>query len=306
MDELVNIKNATLPDNILLVCDSMMGQDAVTTAKGFDKRLNLDGVIMTKLDGDARGGAALSIKHVLNKPLKYLGMGEDLGRLEEFRPEGLASRILGQGDVVGLMQDFSRVADKEAEEETAVRMLQGQFTLRDFYSQIEMIQKMGPLKDILAKMPMQDMIPKDAVVDDRELVKIKAMIDSMTEKERVKPELLNAGRVRRIAKGSGRPEKEVQELIKKFSGMRKVMGMFGKNMGLMGKIPGLGGLAQMNQMRKMTQNLGSQGLGGMSSLFGGMGEGAGAFASTKKPIDRDKQKKLRKQARKARQKNRKK
>src|SRR5690606_31139780 len=131
-------------DNILFVCDAMMGQDAVTTAEAFDKRLDLSGVVMTKLDGDARGGAALSIKEVTGKPIKFLGIGEELDRLEEFRPEGLASRILGMGDIVGLMDDFERVAEGDKEEE-ALRMLQGQFTFQDFYDQLSMIQKMGPL-----------------------------------------------------------------------------------------------------------------------------------------------------------------
>ena len=315
MQELEKIKRETQPDNILLVCDAMMGQDAVTTATAFDKRLDLSGIVMTKLDGDARGGAALSIKEVTKKPIKFLGIGEDLARLEEFRPEGLASRILGMGDVVGLMDDFGRVAHKDQEED-ALRMLQGQFSFRDFYSQIEMIQKMGPLKDIIAKMPMQDMIPKDIVVDDRELVKIKAMIDSMTEKERVNPQVLNPSRVKRIATGSGRPEKEVNELIKKFSAMRKVMGIVGKNLGFLGKIRGMGGLAQLNNMRKMAQQMGGGagggGLGGLANMLGGagglggLGGMPGAAAAPKRPIDRDKQKKLRKQARKARQKNRKK
>ena len=314
MEELEQINGQTQPDHILLVCDAMMGQDAVTTAKAFDDRLDLSGVIMTKLDGDARGGAALSIKQVTGKPIKFLGMGEDLDRLEEFRPEGLASRILGLGDVVGLMQDFSKVVEEDQEEQ-ALKMLQGQFSYRDFYKQIEMIQKMGPLKDIMAKLPMQDMIPKGADVDDRELVKIKAMIDSMTEKERIGAHGLNPSRMQRIAKGSGRQTKEVQDLHQKFNQMRKMMGMLGKNMGLLGKIPGMGTLGQMNNLRKMAKQSGQGapnpmadlgGLGGaippgMADMFGG-GTGAGS----RRPVDRDKQKKMRKAAKKARKKNRKK
>lgn len=316
MKELEDIHALTKPDNVLLVCDAMMGQDAVTTAKSFDDRLTLTGVVMTKLDGDARGGAALSIKEVTGKPIKFLGMGEDLERLEEFRPEGLASRILGMGDIVGLMHDFERVAKKDQEQD-ALRMLQGQFTFKDFYEQLSMIQRMGPLKDIMAKLPIGGMIPKDVVLDDRELVKIKAMIDSMTETERVNPKLLNESRVRRIARGSGRPTREVQELIKKFGSMRQMMGMLGKNMGLLGKIPGLGQLSQMNQLRKMAQSGGMPGMGmpgmgmpgmgmpgmgmpGMDS-FGDLGGGA-----RKAPLDRDKQRKVRKDAKKARKKNRKK
>ena len=316
MKELVDIKAATKPDNILLVCDAMMGQDAVTTAKSFDESLDFTGIVMTKLDGDARGGAALSIKEVTGKPLKFLGMGEELDRLEEFRPEGLASRILGMGDIVGLMQDFERVTDADREADAA-RMLQGQFTLQDFYDQLTTIQKMGSLKDIIAKLPMQGMIPKGVDVDDKELGRIKVMIDSMTKKERDDPRLFNDSRIRRVAMGSGRPAKDVKELLKKFNGMRQMMGSLGKNMGgMLGKIPGMGQLGQMNQLRKMAQNMGGpggglggglsagalagdpHGLGGLGNLLGG----SASSGATAKKVDRDKQKKLRKQRKRARKK----
>lgn len=312
MQELVDIKLATKPDNILFVCDAMMGQDAVATAKTFHDRLDLSGVIMTKLDGDARGGAALSIKEVTGRPIKFLGMGEDLDRLEVFRPEGLASRILGMGDVVGLMHDFERASEGDKEADT-LRMLQGQFTFKDFYEQLSMIQRMGPLKEVMAKLPIQGMMPQGLNFDDRELVKIKAIIDSMSADERQNPKLFNDSRVRRIARGSGRAPKEVTELVKKFLGMRQMMGMFGKNMGLLGKIPGMNQLAQMNQMRKMAGAMGGgggmPGAGGMGGMGGleGMAPGLfGATAGVKRPVDRDKQKKLRKDAKKARKKNRKK
>jgi len=304
MQELDDIKAATQPDNILLICDAMMGQDAVTTAKSFNDRLDLSGVIITKLDGDARGGAALSIKEVIGKPIKFLGMGEELEMLEEFRPEGLASRILGMGDVVGLMQDFEKVAADD-QEEKAMRMLQGQFSFNDFYEQISMIQKMGSLKDVAAKLPMQGLLPKDANMDEKELVKVKSMIDSMTKQERLKAGILNPSRVERISKGSGRTNKDVNELIQKFSQMRKMMGMLGKNMGMLGKIPGLGSLAQMGQMRKMAQAMGGGGGGmeGLAQMFGG-GGGDTPNRATKSKVDRDKQKKLRKQAQKSKKKNR--
>lgn len=319
MQELDDIKALTKPDNIILVCDAMMGQDAVTTAKSFHDRLGLSGVIMTKLDGDARGGAALSIKEVTGAPIKFLGMGENLEALEAFRPEGLASRILGMGDIVGLMHDFEKVAEGDREQD-AMRMLQGQFTFKDFYEQLSMIQKMGPLKDIIAKLPIQGMIPKDVVVDDKELVKIKAMIDSMTQQERLNPRIFNENRCKRIAHGSGRSTREVADLLKKFMGMRQMMGSLGKSMGLLGKIPGMAGLGQLNNMRKMAQQMGQGGPGGMPgsmgdlaammppgmnpAMFGGMGGlGGGAM---KKPADRDKAKKMRKDAKKARKKNRKK
>jgi signal recognition particle subunit SRP54 len=303
MQELDVIKAQTKPDNIFFVCDAMMGQDAVTTAKSFNDRLDISGVVMTKLDGDTRGGAALSIRRVTGKPLKFLGMGEDLARLEEFRPEGLASRILGMGDVVGLMEDFERVhsGDKEAD---MLKMLEGQFNFKDFYEQLSMIQKMGSLKDIMAKLPMQGMIPKDVNLDDRELVKVKAMIDSMTEAERLNPVLFNESRVRRIAKGSGTRPSDVHDVIKRFKSMRQMMGMMGKGLGgMLGKIPGMGGLNQLNNMRKMAQSM--MGGGGMPGLPGGLGDMfGGGQPSAPKKVDREKLKKLRKAAKDARKKNR--
>lgn len=307
MAELDDIKASTSPDNILFVCDAMMGQDAVTTVKAFNDRLEITGVVMTKLDGDARGGAALSIRRVTGKPIKFLGMGESLERLDEFRPEGLASRILGMGDVVGLMEDFERVSDGD-QEASMMKMLEGQFNFKDFYEQLSMIQKMGSLKDIMAKLPMQNLIPKEVNVDDKELTKIKAMIDSMTEQERLNPSVFNESRVRRIAKGSGTKNQDVTDLIKRFKAMRNMMGMLGKGMGgLMGKIPGMGGLGQLNQMRKMAQSM--MGGGGMPAGMGGipgMGDLFGGGGATAKPkiVDREKLKKLRKQAKDARKKNR--
>ena len=302
MDELYQIKKQCQPDNVLLVCDAMMGQDAVTTAKAFNDRLDLSGVIMTKLDGDARGGAALSIKEVTGASIKFIGSGEGLDRLEEFRPEGLAGRILGLGDVVGLMEDFEKVAGEDREED-AMRMLSGKFNFKDFYEQISMIQKMGPLKDVIAKLPMQNMLPKEIDVDGSELVRIKSMIDSMTEKERLQPSLINESRARRIASGSGRKLKDVSELMKKFKSMHSILGQFGKSMGggLMGKIPGMNQLSQMNQMRKM---MSGGGVPNMSSMMNAMG--GGATMSAPRKIDREKQKKLRKAAKNSRKKNRRK
>ena len=306
MQELDDIKAKTKPDNIFFVCDAMMGQDAVTTAKSFNDRLDISGVIMTKLDGDTRGGAALSIRRVTGKPLKFLGVGEDLSRLEEFRPEGLASRILGMGDVVGLMEDFERVhtGDKEAE---MMKMLGGQFSFKDFYDQLSMIQKMGSLKEIMAKMPVQGLIPKDVNLDDKELVKVKSMIDSMTEQERLNPAVFNESRIRRIAMGSGTRASDVHDLIKRFKSMRQMMGMMGKGLGgMLGRIPGMGGLSQLNQMRKMAQGMMSGGMPAGFPGMPGMGDmfGSGAAAAPKK-VDRDKLKKMRKAAKDARKKNRK-
>jgi len=153
MNELHLIEQMTSPDNVLLVCDSMIGQESVNVAKAFNESIKLTGFILTKLDGDARGGAAISVKEATGVPIKFLGMGEGLDRLEEFRPEGLASRILGLGDVVGLVKDFEEVVDEKKAEEDAMRMLQGHFTLNDFLSQIRTIKKMGPLKDVVEKLP---------------------------------------------------------------------------------------------------------------------------------------------------------
>lgn len=308
MTELKDIKSATNPDQILLVCDSMMGQDAVTTAKNFHEQLDIDSFIMTKLDGDSRGGAALSIKHITTRPISFIGTGEGFDALEEFRPQGLASRILGLGDVVGLMKSFEDVATEDREEE-AMRMLQGKFTYKDFYEQISMIQNMGSLKDIIAKLPMQNMIPKDAVMDEGELTKIKAMIDSMTRKERLTVDKINESRARRIAKGSGRKVKEVQDLVTKFNQMKTMMGGLGKSMGMLGKMPGMGMMKNMNNMRKMAQQM--MGGGGMPDLSGMMGGGMPGMpgmggGSAPKKIDRSKLKNKRKADRKNRKKNRKK
>src|SRR5262249_3118439 len=228
MKELEEIDKRTQPANIFLVVDAMIGQDAVQTASAFHDRLNLDGVILTKLDGDARGGSALSSKEVTGKPIKFLGMGESLDKLEEFRPDGLASRILGMGDIVGLVKDFEEVVDAEKAEEDAVRMLKGKFDMQDFLEQIRVIQKMRSLKDMFEKMPFfGGALPEGVNLDDGELKKIEAMISSMTAEERRRPERFvvtsweeitsqqgkkakrktadyDPARVRRVALGSGR------------------------------------------------------------------------------------------------------
>ena len=249
MAELEAIKAAVHPENTLLVCDAMIGQDAVRTATEFDRRLNLDGFILTKLDGDARGGAALSIKEVTGKPIKFLGMGESLDKLEEFRPEGLANRILGFGDIVGLMKDFEAVVDEEKAEEDAKRLLSGNFTMRDFVDQIRTVRKMGPLKDLLEKFPIFGEMTEQLNPDEKELTKIEAMFDSMTEQERLRPELLDEPRMDRVAKGSGRKKSEVKELLQKFTMMRQVMGSIGANPGLLGRIPGFRQLGQLHKLK---------------------------------------------------------
>jgi signal recognition particle subunit SRP54 len=251
MQELDAIKAAVKPDDILLVCDAMIGQDAVRTAAEFDRRLSLDGFILTKLDGDARGGAALSIKEVTGKPIKFLGIGEGLDKLEEFRPEGLAGRILGFGDIVGLMKDFEDVVDEEKAEEDAKKLLSGRFNMRDFVEQISMVRKMGPIKDLLEKFPIFGEMTEQLNPDDRELAKIEALFHSMTEKERLNPTIIDERRMERIAKGAGKKKQDVKELLQKFAMMQQVMGSIGQNPGLLGRIPGFKQIAQLQKMKGM-------------------------------------------------------
>jgi signal recognition particle subunit SRP54 len=243
MQELEEIKARTNPAEILFVCDAMIGQDAVRTAAEFDRRLGFSGFVLTKLDGDARGGAALAIKQVTGKPVRFLGMGETLDKLEDFRPEGLADRILGFGDVVGLMKDFEKVVDTDNAEKDAARMLQGDFTFADFQKQLGMIKQMGSLRSIFEKLPgmgeLMEQLPPEAL-DDRELVKVEAMIQSMTRQERNRPDLIDKSRMLRIAKGSGRTLPEVEALMQRFMGTRQMMANLGST-GMFGGMPGLGG-----------------------------------------------------------------
>jgi signal recognition particle subunit SRP54 len=263
MRELDEIKAAIRPENILLVVDSMVGQDAVKTAKAFHDKLSITGVVLTKLDGDARGGAALSVKEVTAAPVLFTGIGETTDKFEEFRADGMASRILGMGDVLGLMQDFHEVIDHKKAEQDAMRMLQGEFTLDDFLEQVRMIQKMGSLKDLVDKVPMlSGQIPEGVNLDDRELVRIEAMIQSMTIAEKNDPYSLvrEPGRVKRIAKGSGQPEVGVSELVQKFLFMKQMMGNVQQNLGMLGKIPGM---KQIGMARKMKKAMAQGALPGM-------------------------------------------
>ena len=301
MQELADITARTSPANTLLVCDALMGRDAVQVAQAFHERLALDGLVMTKLDGDARGGAALAVKAVTGVPIKFLGTGESVDRLEEFRPEGLASRILGMGDVVGLVKDFEQVVDQKQAEESAQRMLKGRLTLDDLLAQLKAVQRMGPLRDVFAKLPMFGSLADQ--VDERELGKVEAMIRSMTPGERADPDLIGKSRASRIARGSGRRSKEVMQLVQRFRQMRDMMGALGGGGvgGLLSKVPGIGRL---------------MGGGGMpagfdpSALLGGAGAPAGGGGGSSRQRSagrqRDAQKKKRKQARKDRRKGRRK
>jgi signal recognition particle subunit SRP54 len=292
MQELGSIKIATAPGNVFLVVDAMIGQDAVKTARSFNERLQITGVILTKLDGDARGGAALSIKDVTGAPVVFAGVGETTDKLEPFRADGMAGRILGMGDVVGLLQDFEQVVDQKQAEEDARRMLTGQFTLDDFLEQIRMIQRMGSLKDLVEKVPgLSNMMPPGVDLDEGELVRIEAMIESMTGTERHDPHALvrEPSRVRRIARGSGTPEQAVQELVQKFLFMKQMMEGFGDT-GMMGRMPGMKHLAMARNVRRamksgklpMPDQIGGAGMPGgfpgmgMPGGFPGMGPGMGA------------------------------
>jgi len=259
MDELDAIASRVRPKNVLLVIDAMIGQDSVRTAQGFKSRLELSGVILTKLDGDARGGAALNVREITGAPVVFVGMGETTDRLEPFRPEGMASRVLGMGDVVGLMRDFEQVVDKKKAEEDALRLMKGQFTLDDFLNQVRMIQQMGSIKELVEKIPgMSQMMPPGAAseIDDSELSKIESMIQSMTRQEKSDPNVLvrEPRRVERVARGSGRPPAAVSDLVQKFLFMQQMMGSFGGGGGglggLMGNIPGLKGLNMARNMRR--------------------------------------------------------
>jgi signal recognition particle subunit SRP54 len=284
MAELADIKAAVEPENILLVVDAMIGQDAVKTSKAFHDRLGLSGVVLTKLDGDARGGAALSIREVTGAPVRFVGIGETLDKFEEFRADGMASRVLGMGDVVGLMNDFQEVVDEKDAAEKAMKMLEGKFTLDDFLEQIRMIQKMGSIKDLIAKMPgMGDMLPPGVNLDDGELTRVEAIIQSFTKLERRDPYALirEESRVTRIAKGSGQPQEQVKELVQKFLFMKQMMDGMGANLGMMGRIPGMKNVAMAKQLRKQMAQGGMPGMGmpGMGG-FGmpGMGmPGMGGF-----------------------------
>lgn len=329
MKELADIKTQVKPEHVLLVIDAMIGQDAVKTAAGFHERLQISGVVLTKLDGDARGGAALSVREVTGAPVKFAGMGESLDRLEEFRPEGMASRILGFGDVVGLMKDFEEVVDQEKAAKDAERLLSGQFTFDDFIQQIGMLQQMGPLQDVMEKLPFfADSMPEGFQVDETELVRIRAMVNSMTKAERTTPALFQKQptRVKRVAKGSGRSEEEVSALLTRFSFMQNMMGQIGQQAGFLRKIPGMKQLAMANQMRRAVKTGGPLGgnpmLGNltdslleaavaegkgpeelMQMLSGGMmpgmgmGPGAGPKRKVISPAKRKQQRKNQKQAR---------
>ncbi|MBW7886861.1 MAG: signal recognition particle protein [Bacteroidetes bacterium] len=228
MREVENIKSAVAPDEILFVVDSMTGQDAVNTAKAFHDKLDFDGVVLTKLDGDTRGGAALSIRSVVGKPIKFVGIGEKLDALEPFYPERMASRILGMGDIVSLVEKAQQTFDQKKAEKLQQKLVKAQFTLEDFYDQLQEIKKMGSLSQVLSMIPGANKLGNLNDVDEKELKYVEAIILSMTKDERNKPEIINGSRRQRIAKGSGTSIQEVNKLLKQFFEMQKMMKNFSK------------------------------------------------------------------------------
>ncbi len=225
MTEIKNIKDAVNPTEILFVVDSMTGQDAVNTAREFNDRLDFSGVILTKLDGDTRGGAALSIRTVVNKPIKFVGMGEKMDALDVFYPDRMAGRILGMGDVVSLVERAQQQYDEEEARKLQKKIAKNQFDFVDFYSQIQQIKKMGNIKELAGMIPGLGKAVKNLDIDDNAFKGVEAIINSMTPQERHHPEILNPSRRQRIAKGSGTSIVEVNRLIKQFGEMRKVMKM---------------------------------------------------------------------------------
>ncbi len=228
MNEISELKENLKPTETLFVVDSMTGQDAVNTAKTFDERLDFDGVVLTKLDGDTRGGAAISIRHVVNKPIKFISTGEKMENLDVFYPDRMAQRILGMGDVVSLVEKAQQSFDEDEAKRINAKIRKNQFNFDDFLSQLEQIKKMGNLKDLMGMIPGMGKALKGIDVDDDSFIPIEAIIRSMTPTERENPDIIDGGRRRRIASGSGRTIQEVNNLMKQFADMRKLMKQMNK------------------------------------------------------------------------------
>jgi signal recognition particle subunit SRP54 len=246
MRELADVAREADPDEVLLVVDAMTGQDAVNVAKGFSDQTSVTGVVLSKLDGDARGGAAISVREVTGVPIKFAGLGEGLEAFEPFHPDRMAGRILGMGDVLSLIEKAEESFD-EAEAEKAARKLEkGQFTLEDFLEQFQMLKRMGPLKDILAMLPGASSALRDVEIDDRDVARVEAIIRSMTPEERQKPKIIGGSRRKRIATGSGTTPQDVNRLLKQFADAQKMMKQLAGGRGL----PGMPGLAAAGKKRK--------------------------------------------------------
>jgi len=223
MKEVADISDAVNPTETLFVCDAMIGQDAVTTAKAFHEKLNLTGIVLTKLDGDTRGGAALSVLSVVGKPIKYIGVGEKIDALEPFHPERIASRILGMGDILTLVEKAEMEIDAKEAEKIEEKLRKNQFTFEDFLDQLRTIKKMGSLRDLLGFIPGMDKAMKNVNIDDNAFNRVEAIILSMTKQERNNPKILNGSRRKRIANGSGTTVQDVNRLLKQFDEMQKMM-----------------------------------------------------------------------------------
>jgi signal recognition particle subunit SRP54 len=232
MQEVQQIKEKVRPNEILFVVDSMTGQDAVNTAKAFHERLDYDGVVLTKLDGDTRGGAAISIRAVVNTPIKFVGIGEKLDALEVFHPDRMATRILGMGDIVTLVEKAQEQFDEEKAQKFEEKLRKSQFTLEDFLDQLHEIKKMGSLQQLVGMIPGMNRLPANGAIDEKALGRVEAIIQSMTFEERRKPHIINGTRRKRIAVGSGTSIQEVNRMLKQFGEMQKMMKTFSK-----GKIP---------------------------------------------------------------------
>jgi signal recognition particle subunit SRP54 len=250
MTELSELKELLSPVEILFVADAMTGQDAVKSADEFHKRLGITGVILTKMDGDARGGAALSIRHVTGQPLKFVGVGEKLDALEPFYPERAASRILGMGDILSFIEKAEEAIDKKQAVEMQRKLIENEFTLEDFRDQLRQLRKLGPLESVLSMMPQVGMLKelKNVKVDENEITRVVAIIDSMTPHERANHMIINGSRRRRIARGSGVSVQEINQLLKQYAQAKKMMkmvsgGLLGKKLGKM-KLPPFFGAAQ--------------------------------------------------------------
>jgi signal recognition particle subunit SRP54 len=305
MDELSSIKEECSPDEILFVADAMTGQDAVNVASTFDDKLDVTGVVLTKMDGDARGGAALSIKSVTGKSVKFVGVGEKLSELELFYPDRAASRILGMGDVLSLIEKAQSVMDEGEAEKLTEKFRKAEFDLEDFRTQMRRMKKIGSMGSIMKMIPGLGGLTKqlgDMEIPDKELNRIEAIISSMTMQERRQPKLINPSRRQRIAKGSGVKLEEVNQMLKNFEQMSKMMkkmmgGKGGK--GKMPKMPNLPGMPGLGGGAGMPGMPGMEGLEGMDGM-GGMPQPS--KAKSKKTLQARKKKKLNKQARKKKKK----
>ncbi len=326
MTELENIARETKPVETLFVCDAMIGQSAVDTAQEFTRRLKLTGAVMTKLDSDARGGAALSLKEVTGVPLKFVSVGETLDALEPFHPERMAGRILGMGDVVSLVEKAQAVVDEKEAEDLQKKLQKNQFSLEDFRKQLGMMRKMGSMKDLLSLIPGIGAQLKHIDVDEKQFTRIEAMIGSMTAEERSEPEIIGESRRKRISSGSGTTVKDLSDMLKQFGQMRKMIGqmgkagLFGSKIGALGDMLGMGGLgggggdeddAGAGDMAGMGGfgGFGGGGFGGMGGMpgggamggmpgMGGLGGLGGLFGGSKKKGTKAQQDKKKKDKRK--------